>query len=203
MHAHRLMKRYFKLLKYNFFYIDRELICELDLSHDLKPVKTEIPLGCGWGAAKEILSMDKETYEYDKKGKKYVLKRLREGDELLLVFHDGRTVGYHLIMKGMMELTTSIFLKLPPNKVYLYKGFVKKSYRGKRIIDYLIYVTADQLKREGFTKLIIAVSVKNSPMLRVVDKLGFDILGTIYLFKILGFNLPFVPKRTLRILKCL
>ena len=201
MKLDRFLKKLPGFLARNIFSMEKEIIFELDLSGSLKAVEATIPLRLSWGTERDVLGMDEENYEYDRKGKKYVLKRMKRGDELMLVSHGGKVVGYHLVMKGAMELATSRIIDLPSTKIYLYKGFVEKSFRGKRIIDYLIYITAEDFKKRGFKKLITVVSVKNFPMLKVIERMEFKPVGMITLVKILGYTVPFVSKKTFSTLK--
>jgi len=195
------LAKLFKFIAFNFFYIEKEVIFELDLTQNCKPVKATIPLEFKWGTEKDILLMDKKKYEYARKGKRYVLERMKKGDELMLVLYGNKIAGYHLVMKGAMELAAAKILDLPLTKAYLYKGFVEKSFRGKRIIDHFIYLTAEGLKKRGFKKLIMAVSRNNFPMLKVIERMAFNPIGSITLVKILGYTMPFVSRKTLFALK--
>lgn len=194
------LKKLFKVFAFNLFHIEREIIYELDLTKDIRPVQATIPLKLRWGTEEDILAMDKD-HEYDEKAKRYTIKRLKIGDKLLFLTHGEKIVGYHLMMKGAMELSSSQILKLSPKKIYLYKGFVVKFHRGMKIIDHLIYETAIHLKSHSFEKLIMTVSEKNHPMLRVMKKLAWKPVGRIVLFRALGFEIPYVPRKTLKLLK--
>jgi len=195
------LKKSLRRVALNLFHLEKEIIYRLDLKDELKPFEAGIEIELKTGTVEDLDAMDEKALEFDEKGKRYVLGRMKKGDDFILVMHEGKIVGYHLVMKGAMEFSMRKIVNLPPTWVYLYKGFVRKNYRGKGIIRYLIYDTAVSLKKKGFKTLIMTVSVKNLPMLRVIEKMKFRPLGTISLIRFLGVEIPFVSKRTIKALK--
>ncbi len=185
-------------MMFNLFHMEKEVIYVLDLRMDFSPVEAGIDVGFRKGTVEDINALEEKTFEFDKKGKKYVLDRLDKGDDFILVTHGGRVVGYHLVMKGAMEFSMRKIFKLSSTQAYLYKGYVVKSFRGKGIIGALILDTAFFLKKEGFEELFVTVSVNNFPMLRVIGKMNFRPVGAITLVRILGIEIPFVSKKTIK-----
>jgi GNAT superfamily N-acetyltransferase len=194
-------KKFIRIAFVNMFYLDRKIIFEVDLKNETAPKQSIIPIKFQWGTKEDILAMDKKTYRYNEKGKKYSIERMKKGDKILLAIHNSRVIGYQAFMSGAMELTPARHLKLPPLTIYFYKGFVVREARNKGVMDNMLGFIIKVLKQEHYDKGIGVVLMQNKPMLKVMNNLGFKPLGTILLFRFFGYETPVISGKTLRFLK--
>ena len=133
-----LLTFFIKILRYFFtktIYFKKRIIFELDLETSIPKISSPLKLSFRLAKNKDIESMDEEHYGYSKKGKKYSKDRLLKGDKCVLILHNNKIIGYSWIMKDLMELSKFKHIRLSKDRVYTYKGWVLKKFRGKRVLN--------------------------------------------------------------------
>lgn len=191
--------RVFRYIKNNIFSISKVIIFELDLEKKYPKVTIEQELSFRLASEKDINSLDKKHYGYDKKSKEYAKDRLAKGDRCILALHNGKIVGYLWVMRDHMELATNKLLSLPKNKAYTYKGFVINDYRGKRIHAAMYARIVNMLKKEGKRFVLSAVDSKNKSALKtkLKNRADYEKIGTLVHIKFFGLKHEYIKKKDL------
>jgi len=176
------------------FYYESLLVYELDLTRPLPEFKIPISLTYRIAREEDILGFDKKHYDCDEKAKKYLIDRFQHGDRCILAEHSREVVGYLFIMrKGEMELSQYEHMQISPNRSYIYKGFVKKEFRGNRILLGLDSFIIERLREEGASCIVTLVGEKNFPSRRARYRTGFREIGKILQVQIACFNFNYIP----------
>jgi ribosomal protein S18 acetylase RimI-like enzyme len=194
------MKKAVSILFSALYRINRLLIYELELREPVTPITSDIDLTYGFATFNDIQSMNKEDYNYSWKGKRYSLQRLHQGDRCLLAFYGNEIVAYLWIMNGYMELSQSHHIPLPVGKTYLYKVFVVKNFRGKKILNAMHSYLFPLLYRENIRYLLTTVNVNNQSAIKAKTRSGFKEIGHIVHYRLLGFHHDYISPNDLRAL---
>jgi len=141
--------------------------------------------------------MDEIRYDYNQSAKKYPKDRLAYGDRCLLALHEGEIVGYVWITKDYLELSPGNLLLLPKNKVYLYKCFVVKKYRGKRIEGAMYSYLTDLLKREGKRFIVITIDATNRLALKTKQNDEQKIVGYLINLRFFGLRFDYIKNKSM------
>ena len=176
-------------------------IYELDLRKDLPKVKVPVRLSYRMAHEADILNFDGEKYDFDEGAKKYLLERMKHGDRCILASLNNRIVGYMWIMNGAMELSQGSLVTVSKENAYIYKGFVISEARGQRVLAGLDRFAINLLRREGARCMITTVDAGNLPALTARKRIGFEKIGVINHYWLLGSLVNRVHWDTLKYLQ--
>ncbi len=193
-----------KALRYfnkNIFGISKLVIFEFDLEQSVPRVVSDFPLSFRMALGKDIDLMDEEHYDYDQYAKQYSKNRLIKGDRCVLAIYNGTVIGYGWAMKDYMELSQYNYIRLCKNKVYFYRCFVRKEYRGNKIERAIYNYLADMLKKEGKRFVLLTVDTSNKSALKTKEKDKKNIIGYIIHFNFFGLHYDHVKKKVLQYLQ--
>ena len=132
--------------------IEIMIIFEFKLNNKSPKIVGKIPIVTRFATVEDIDYINYEDYGFYKNDKKYLDERMRNGDKCLLSIWENRIVGYGWIMKNEMELSQYTHIYLPEKKVYTYKGYVVKEFRGKRVIGVNDMEKINYFKKEKIKK---------------------------------------------------
>ena len=161
------LKRY---IKYNFYGISGKIIFELDLKKSTPKVNTKLDINFKLATESDVNKMDEENYNFDENGKRYIKGRIKKGDKCVLALYKNKIIGYLCVMYNEMEITQQKHISLQKDKVYTFKGFVLKEYRGNRVQSAMYAYIVDMLKKEGKHYVISTVYTDNKPSLKTKAK---------------------------------
>jgi L-amino acid N-acyltransferase YncA len=199
-------KKIFIIDKVNFllintFFINKLIIFELDIENPKKIIPSPINLSFRICKKKDIDLMDNEFYDYNEKGKKYSKNQFDKGDRCILAINNDRIIGYVWIMKNHMELSVYNHIPISTKRSYIYKGFVLKEFRGKRVLNAIDKYIIDLLNEDGKKFIVTTVSIYNKHSIRARERLGFKRVGKIIQMRFLGLKYDYIPKKELKYLQ--
>lgn len=181
----------------NIFKIKKLIIFELDIENPTKIIPSPITLSFRFGTKKDIDSMDNMYYDYDAKGKKYSKNQFDKGDNCVLAINNNRIIGYVWIMKNYMELSKYNHIPISIKRSYIYKGFVLKEFRGKRVLNAIDNYIINILNKEGKKFIVTTVEISNKSSIKARDRLGFKKVGKIIQIIFFGLKYDYIPKKDL------
>lgn len=199
-----ILSFFIKLFRYvstKLFKIVHLLIFELNIENFENIVSLETGLSYRLANEEDIESMDKEKYDYDRKGGKFSLDRLKKGDICALAIYKDEVVGYGWMMDKCMELSQDNYITLSDERVYFYKGWVIKDMRGKKIyngIDNYLFNIA-----KGINKNVIVsvIAENNEASIKARKRLGFKVVGDIFQIRVFGMKYDYISKNNLQYLQ--
>ena len=186
-----------RYIKYNIYGFTDAIIFEIDLKKTYSKVNPKLKLFFRFASEKDIDLMDETQYDYNQITKQYSKERLAKGDRCILALYNDKIIGYVWIMKDYMELSKKKHIILDKKKVYAYRCFVKKEYRGKRIESALYNHATDLLKKEGKKILILTIDNDNKPALKAISKkkARYKITGSLIHIRFFGLKYDYIRKR--------
>jgi RimJ/RimL family protein N-acetyltransferase len=187
----------FKYINTNICGITKEIIFEQDLEKPIPKITTELELSFRMASKEDINLMDEEHYDYDLKGKHYSKDRLAKGDRCILSLDNNRIIGYTWIMKDYMELSQFNHILLSKNRIYVYKAFILKEYRGKRIQMLVHKYLANMLRKEGKRFVVLFINIKNKSSIKCVKRVGFKRIGFKKQFTFFGLRHDYIKNKNL------
>lgn len=129
---------------------------------------------------------------YDKDDIIFSKDRLLNGDIGIVAIHDNVAIGYMWIMNNLMEITDKFYINLPNSKAYIYKVFVSKNFRGKRVAALLNAAICDTLNTINKKTCLTWASYRNSASIKAKLRVGFRRIGLIYKLGIYSYNFSYV-----------
>ena len=141
--------------------------------------------------------MDEEHYGYNQRTKQYSIDRLSKGDRCILAINNSKIIGYLWVMKDQFELAPFKFITLPKKRVYSYKGYVIKKYRGKRIFWATHVYLFNMLRKEGKRFIVGAIDINNKPALKLKEIENWKIIGKLIHVRFFGLKYDYIKKNGL------
>jgi ribosomal protein S18 acetylase RimI-like enzyme len=183
-----------KFIKTNICGISKVIIFEFDLNNSVPTVSSQINFSIRMATKEDIDLIDEERYDYNLKGKQYSKERLSKGDKCFLALHNGGIIGYVWIMKNDMELSEFNHVPLSKKRVYTYKAFILKEFRGKRIRNAIDVYLFKMFRKAGKRFVICLVDKDNEPSIRCKERLGFKKIGYINQLRFFGLKYDYLKK---------
>jgi hypothetical protein len=181
----------------NMFSIQKLIIFEIDLENPKKIIPSLINLSFRVGTKKDIDSMDYTIYDYNEKGKEYSKNQFDKGDRCILAINNDRIIGYVWIMKNYMELSVDKHIPISATRSYIYKGFVLKEIRGKRVLNTIDNYIIELLYREGKKFIVTTVADHNKSSIKARERIGFKIIGKIIQIRFFIIKYDYISKKDL------
>lgn len=179
------------------FKINRLIIYEFNLKNQDNQLNSQINLTYRFATKEDILKFD-AVHGYTNKDKKYSIERMECGDECVLALNNENIIGYMWAMHGSMELAMNNIIKLPKDKVYIYKGFVWPEYRGRRVLNGMDSYLFDKIRAEGIVKSIVTtINVSNKSSIKARENAGWKIVGGILQIIIISKKICYISKTDL------
>ena len=102
-----------------------------------------------------------------------------------------------------MELSQFNHISLPKDRVYTYKAFVSKKFRGKRIRNAIDIYLNEMFKENGKRFVVSTVAKNNMPSIKTKERSGFKRIGKIIHFRFFGLEYDYIKKEDLSYLQSL
>jgi hypothetical protein len=116
----------------------------------------------------------------------FVDEALGKGDECFGIFDGPDLVSFGWYSNQPTELSEGLTLCFDRAWMYMYKGFTKKSHRGKRLHGIGMSLALAAYTKRGARGLISYVKSTNFQSLRSTEKMGYQIFGEIYIAHAMG-----------------
>ncbi|MCE5267156.1 MAG: hypothetical protein LLG00_04665 [Planctomycetaceae bacterium] len=102
-----------------------------------------------------------------------------DGNWCLAALDDGKVVNYTWYAAGHSQPQHSfgVGLALPTDTAYLYKGFTRPEYRGRRLQEATIRRAAELFRPMGIRRFVAMIEYGNWSSLRCHDRIGFRRVG--------------------------
>lgn len=194
-------KRVLKFIASKTIDIRKLIIFELDLQSPVKKTYMQKDLFFKVATKRDIDSMNIEDYGDTERGRQYSKERQTKGDKCILAIKKGKIIGYVWIMKNHMELSSSNYISILSERVYLYKNFVLKEHRGKRVLNAIDYYLINVLRKEGKKYIVTTIDKGNKPAIKARDRIGFKRIGKIIQFRFFGLKYDYISKKDLTYLQ--
>jgi ribosomal protein S18 acetylase RimI-like enzyme len=180
----RLMPR---LRTYLGFHLLRVLVMPLDAVPPIRPEHLSLRYAALTQA--DLASWCREPdLELDEER---ALAALRRGDLCIGVTENGARVGYIWFAFGRAPHIDGAWVQFGSRTRYLYKAFVRPSYRGRRISAELYSRASEICPRRGKTLGVLVVDVDNIKSLRASTRAGWIQVGYAGFMRFLGLLFPF------------
>lgn len=88
---------------------------------------------------------------------------------------------------------TGLPIHLPPDTGYVYNVLVLPDFRGRRLYGSIMGNIAQRMHSRGVSRLILTTDVMNTSSLRALHRMGFQDLGSAWLFRIGPFSMASYP----------
>ena len=116
---------------------------------------------------------------------------LHRNDECFAI-RDGETLAaYGWYSHGPTPIDADLELNFSPDYVYMYKGFTDERYRGQRLHAVGMTMALRHYRAAGFKGLVSYVESTNYSSLRSCYRMGYKVLGSLYVLKMFGRRLTF------------
>ncbi len=169
----------------NIFWVWRFALFEADVD-DMCRIEPKIAVKYRFGDLSDIDRLDMEHHEYDAEARKFAFERLQYGDKVVLGFHNDRVIFYLWLMFGMMDIHYRNYIPISPNRVYAYKGFTVKEYRGNYVLAGAYPMVVKYIKQMGYDRIIAYIHVRNHPSIRSAFTVGYHLIGNIFKIRIVS-----------------
>lgn len=193
----KLFIKKIKIFLNKIFKIEKLIIFELDIEKPIKIIPSPIKLTFRIGTKKDIESMNFTDYDYDEEAKKYSKGQIEKGDRYILAINNDKIVGYVWIMNKYMELSIHNHLPISTKRSYIYRNYVLKDFRGKRVLNAIDNYIINILKEEGKKFIITTISISNKSSIKARDRIGFKRVGKILQIRFFGLKYDYIPKEDL------
>ena len=116
----------------------------------------------------------------------FVDEALAKGDECFGIFDGSDLVSFGWYSNQPTELSDLLTLCFDRAWMYMYKGFTRKSHRGKRLHGIGMSLALAAYTKRGARGLISYVKSTNFQSLRSTERMGYEIFGEIYIAQAMG-----------------
>ena len=123
---------------------------------------------------------------------------ISKGDECYAVTDAGNLASYGWYSnKDTLTNIESLSFCFDPKYIYMYKGLTKRDYRGQKLHAVGMSWALNRYLEKGFSGIVSYVEATNFDSLKSCWRMGYEKVGTIYIFKIFG-KVFHVPSRSCR-----
>lgn len=119
-------------------------------------------------------------------------QRNKDGHRFYVAKKNEKIIGYvwYLISKfKIQEFDATIYLK--PNEVYSANAYIQPDFRGLGILNYMRAYVYDELKKNGYTRVLTFVVDWNKSAIRMHEKWGSAPIGIVRLCNILTLSFQY------------
>ncbi len=115
-------------------------------------------------------------------------KKLEAGEACIVGIYDNRVISTTWI--GFAETPTLVEtpLKLTAKEAYLWGGYMDPQYRSKGVNTAMVYYTMHWLRDQGYEAVFMYTERYNKPVLRLCEKLGFDVVSRLTSVRLLKWQ---------------
>lgn len=191
------LKKIFVFVSAKICRVKHLLIFELNIGNYENIISPATELTYRLAEEEDIELMDEEKYNYDRKGKQFSIERLKKGDICALAIYKDEISGYFWMMNKYMELSQDNYITISSDRVYIYKGWVIREMRGKRVFNGISNYLINVAKKNNKRAIVKIVSVDNKPSIKASKRLGFKVVGDIFQIRILGIKYDYIPRKDL------
>ncbi len=118
--------------------------------------------------------------------KAFLDSAIEKGDECLAIFDGQLLASYGWYSRQPTETSDDLTLFFNSEYVYMYKGFTHPEYRGKRLHAIGMNLALREYLSRGYKGLVSYVESNNFSSLKSVYRLGYQDIGLIAAWKLLG-----------------
>ncbi len=129
------------------------------------------------------------------------VKNIKSNNRCFGILSQGRLAAYGWY--GFHQIEPEYFfevgMQLPPNLVYMHKGFTHPDFRGQRLHAMGMQQALQSLREEGVDAIISTVDWTNFASLKSCDRLGYQRLGRLMKCTLLGRTFSRFPKAAIQL----
>lgn len=113
-------------------------------------------------------------------------------NDACFAIRDGETLAaYGWYSRGPTPIDADLELNFSPEYVYMYKGFTDERYRSQRLHGIGMTMALNHYLAAGYKGLVSYVESTNYSSLRSCFRMGYKILGSLYVLKMFGHRFTF------------
>lgn len=110
----------------------------------------------------------------------FVTLALSRGDQCFAIWDGNVPAAYSWYAYRSTPIGQGMRLHFDPSWVYMYKGFTRPSYRGKRLYAFGVGLALERYRARGFQGLLSYVESTNFDSLKSCFRLGYRAFGSIF-----------------------
>ena len=111
---------------------------------------------------------------------------IERGDWCYLFRSGNNIASYGWYASQTCPVLDNVSLHFSSHYVYMFKGFTAPEHRGQRLHAYGMAHALEEAIKNGYKGLVSYIEADNAPSLKSSLRLGYDIFGTCFLFRIFG-----------------
>jgi hypothetical protein len=123
--------------------------------------------------------------EYDLPGG-FLDEALARGDRCYAILDGGRLASFGWYAVRPTPIERGLYLCFDPHRVYMYKGFTHRAYRGRRLHAIGMTRALSQVLSEGAAGIVSYVDSTNTSSLASCYRMGYEDVGRIYVARLGG-----------------
>jgi hypothetical protein len=111
---------------------------------------------------------------------------LAKGDKCFGFLHDGALRAYGWYATTPTRVSPDLRVHFNRHYIYMYKGFTHESHRGKRLFPLGMTRALRHYRYVGYKGMLLYVDANNLDSLKSCARMGFRVVGSVYIAKVLG-----------------
>jgi len=163
----------------------RKILFESGLD-DPRPAAASLAVSFRYGGEADLAALTAPEFGYSAAARAFGRERLRAGDRFVLCEAEGRVVFYAWVMFRQLDLSCGNYVPLSADRAYTYKLYTVPAYRGLRICPAYYSFLKRELRAMGYGRVLAWVEAGNRASIRAHTRAGFQPVGTIWHFRLLG-----------------
>ena len=171
-----------------FFEYNTYFIVEKDLKEKIIPYPAKVDIQFSLLLPSELnLFCDNELH-YDEKDIIRSYTWLEKGDKCFVGYINDQIPTYLWVNLKERLLSRNYSLPIGKNKAFIFKGFTIPAMRGLGLAPSALTYALIWLQNNGYSIAYSDVDKKNIPSIRTLQKVGFQIIGSYRVFRILKYE---------------
>lgn len=164
-------------------------------TYRIRRITPRIPVKFRFGDYSDIEKLDIAHYEYDSEAKLFAMDRLQSGDKVIFGDYQGRVVFYVWLMFNTMDIDYRKYIPISSDRIYVYKRFTVKEYRGMNIAPAAYSFIMDNMELLQCVKLLALLESRNLSSIRSTIKLGYYIIDNFYKIRIFSKTMYIISNK--------
>jgi len=160
-------------------------VLQLHYADEVNPALLEFPHGYSgrFLAPRDLTELARDPATIPVEAVNYALAK---GDKCFGFVRDGALRAYSWYASNPTRVSPYLQVRFSPNYIYMYRGFTDDADRGKRLFAIGITRALKHYLAAGYRGMLLYVDAHNLESLKSCARMGFRLVGCVYIAKLLG-----------------